>query len=591
MFKFKLTYVALAAALTSISVYADPVYTHLSGTQVIDIEAPNAAGVSHNIYREFNVSDKGLILNNSASDTTHSTLGNIAKNNNLKNGSASVILNEVTSTKSSALNGFIEVNGQKADVIIANPNGISCSGCSFVNTNKVVLTTGQVNLSDTGAISSYSVNQGNITVDGNGLNADKSYVALLADAINLNGVVNANNALVSAGNFTMDNNTTIITSAGKKATVMQMLFPEYSIDISALGGVKANNISMIGNNSGFGVRNKGAVVANGNLAMLSNGVLVNSGYITGNGMMTQLSSASDFLNSGTISTNYLGVINSLSGFYNEGTISNAVQMAVSAGGDLDNLGVIKSDNTLMVNAGGNLTTEYGSEIVSKKALAVTSNGDINHSGSIQAEQTTVNFGGNNLKVTGNIWGLSSLLVQSSTQNGLSAGTIYNKGTIAGGDLTLQTNGTLNQEGNIDANKSLTINTNALNNYYYMNAPTLTINSNYVKNMATLKGTNVNITAAQGIYNEGHISAVRDMNLSTAMNSNITNYNTISAGGTLTMTTNNVLNGGYRCGWLGLKLCGVGSLSAQSLNLNSSHNYASNMGGKQSFKTTEIHTIN
>ncbi|WP_218805593.1 two-partner secretion domain-containing protein, partial [Klebsiella quasipneumoniae] len=24
--------------------------------------------------------------------------------------------------------GFIEVNGQKADVVIANPNGITCSG-------------------------------------------------------------------------------------------------------------------------------------------------------------------------------------------------------------------------------------------------------------------------------------------------------------------------------------------------------------------------------------------------------------------------------------------------------------------------------
>lgn len=41
MFKFNLTYVALAAALSSSFVYADPTtYTHLSGAKVIDIENP-----------------------------------------------------------------------------------------------------------------------------------------------------------------------------------------------------------------------------------------------------------------------------------------------------------------------------------------------------------------------------------------------------------------------------------------------------------------------------------------------------------------------------------------------------------------------
>ncbi|PLN42324.1 filamentous hemagglutinin, partial [Klebsiella pneumoniae] len=53
MFKFKASYVALAAVLTSSVVYADPTsYTHSSGATVIDIEKPNAAGVSHNLYRD-----------------------------------------------------------------------------------------------------------------------------------------------------------------------------------------------------------------------------------------------------------------------------------------------------------------------------------------------------------------------------------------------------------------------------------------------------------------------------------------------------------------------------------------------------------
>lgn len=112
MFKFKASYVALAAVLTSSVVYADPTsYTHSSGATVIDIEKPNAAGVSHNLYRDFNVGTNGTILNNSGDDVSHSTFGNIARNNNLTAGSASVILNEVTSKNASSLKGFIEVNG------------------------------------------------------------------------------------------------------------------------------------------------------------------------------------------------------------------------------------------------------------------------------------------------------------------------------------------------------------------------------------------------------------------------------------------------------------------------------------------------
>ncbi len=282
MFKFKASYVALAAVLTSSVVYADPTsYTHSSGATVIDIEKPNAAGVSHNLYRDFNVGTNGTILNNSGDDVSHSTFGNIARNNNLTAGSASVILNEVTSKNASSLKGFIEVNGQKADVVIANPNGITCSGCSFVNTNKAILTTGKVNMTDDGAIGSYTVTGGTLTIGENGMNAANGYAVLLADAIKINGKVQANNALVSAGNFTMDNSSGSVTSAGKKATLIQMTVnPQYSIDVSSLGGIEANSISMVGNNIGFGVRNKGSIISNGTLMLTSNGNLLNKGSIT-----------------------------------------------------------------------------------------------------------------------------------------------------------------------------------------------------------------------------------------------------------------------------------------------------------------------
>lgn len=54
----------------------------------------------------------------------------------------------------------------------------------------------------------------------------------------------------------MDNSSGAITSAGKQATLIEMTInPQYSIDVSSLGGITANSISMVGNNIGFGVRN------------------------------------------------------------------------------------------------------------------------------------------------------------------------------------------------------------------------------------------------------------------------------------------------------------------------------------------------
>lgn len=49
----------------------------------------------------------------------------IQGNDWLAKGEAKIILNEVNSRDPGQLNGFIEVAGKKADVIIANPAGIT----------------------------------------------------------------------------------------------------------------------------------------------------------------------------------------------------------------------------------------------------------------------------------------------------------------------------------------------------------------------------------------------------------------------------------------------------------------------------------
>ncbi|SAT23700.1 filamentous hemagglutinin [Klebsiella pneumoniae] len=596
MFKFKASYVALAAVLTSSVVYADPTsYTHSSGATVIDIEKPNAAGVSHNLYRDFNVGANGTILNNSGDDVSHSTFGNIARNNNLTDGSASVILNEVTSKNASSLKGFIEVNGQKADVVIANPNGITCSGCSFVNTNKAILTTGKVNMTDDGAIGSYTVTGGTLTIGENGMNAANGYAVLLADAIKINGKVQANNALVSAGNFTMDNSSGSVTSAGKKATLIQMTVnPQYSIDVSSLGGIEANSISMVGNNIGFGVRNKGSIISNGTLMLTSNGNLLNKGSITGKGLLSQVSTVTGITNDGSIAGAYYLMLSSGDYIVNTGSLSGG-QLIATANGNITNgdSGTMTGTSGLSLTSGGKIRNEEKASLLSNNQIAATAIGDFLNEGKISAKHTSLTFVGDSFKNTGNINSTGQTTIQSLTQDGSAkTGEIYNLGNITGENINLQTNGTLAQSssGRIEATNAITAHSYWLNQNGYMNAADITTDHGVVNNYGNITAKNISITTYSDITNEGQISSTGDLTLNTKNKGAIYNYSTLSAGGNMTLTATKVVNGGKSCGILGLAKCGVGTLTADKLVLNSSQKYVSDMGGKQYFKSTEVNTV-
>ena len=82
---------------------------------------------------------------------------------------ARVILNEVTSSKASTLNGYLEVAGNKASVVIANANGISVNGLGFINTDNVIISTGKVTNWADGNMK-FSSSKGDMLVNGDGLN-------------------------------------------------------------------------------------------------------------------------------------------------------------------------------------------------------------------------------------------------------------------------------------------------------------------------------------------------------------------------------------------------------------------------------------
>ncbi|WP_122760519.1 filamentous hemagglutinin N-terminal domain-containing protein, partial [Pseudomonas viridiflava] len=101
-----------------------------NGVPIVNIATPNASGLSHNQFQQYNVDSQGVILNNSTNQTQSTQLGGIiVGNSNLRGTAANTILNEVVGANASQLRGYTEVAGQAARVIVANPYGISCNGC------------------------------------------------------------------------------------------------------------------------------------------------------------------------------------------------------------------------------------------------------------------------------------------------------------------------------------------------------------------------------------------------------------------------------------------------------------------------------
>ncbi|MBJ2154882.1 two-partner secretion domain-containing protein [Variovorax sp. IB41] len=232
-----------------------------NGATVVNINAANAAGLSHNRYQSFNVNAAGLVLNNgnAAQAAWASVLANaqVAANPNL-GAAARIILNEVTSNNRSTLAGFTEVLGGRADVVLANPYGITCSGCGFLNTDRVTLTTGLPTLNADGSLRGFSVQQGDILVNGSGLNATAQQILdLVARTVRIDGAVRTGDLGITTGTNNWDYASRTVTGNAGAVGVAG----SYAIDSTALGGMYANRIRISATEAGVGVRMLGEAAA------------------------------------------------------------------------------------------------------------------------------------------------------------------------------------------------------------------------------------------------------------------------------------------------------------------------------------------
>ncbi|MDA9573816.1 filamentous hemagglutinin N-terminal domain-containing protein [Rickettsiales bacterium] len=247
-----------------------------NGVPIVNIAPPNNFGLSHNKFNSYNVDPSGLVINNATGNPNQavqtSIAGLITDNPNLTNsGSARAILNEVTSTNRSILNGYTEIGGRQADLIIANPNGIEMNSSGFINVGKLTAIIGSANQFN-GDPSNLSFNlngnknSGNnflpkLTISGLGLDVTRvTETDLVADIMEIVAPIYGGDNIVNlrAGDKEFNYNIKEVTSNNNPESTQP---DEVAIDASNIAKIQAGQIYMIATKEGFGVKYTGDMLA------------------------------------------------------------------------------------------------------------------------------------------------------------------------------------------------------------------------------------------------------------------------------------------------------------------------------------------
>ena len=453
-----------------------------NGITLVNVAGPSAGGVSRNDYTNFNVPQNGVILNNSYQMSNTKLGGYVPGNANMMRGSANVIVNEVTSHNPTDMKGFIEVAGRKASVVVANPNGITVDGGGFINTDRAVLTTGKTEYDPMGNLNSYRVEQGRISINGNGLNAkDANSLQILTEATNVNAGVWANTIETRTGKNTIDAKTLDTQKIGNSSNV--------GLDVSAIGGMYANSITMKGTNTGLGVNVKGVVSSTQASSITSDGKIIVDGGVTSNGNTTLAGQSI--------------------GIHNNGVVQGDVSTTVNSQETVNNSGLINSGKTTTIKA-KSVDNHEGGRIYGD-TVAIDANTVINHTNS-EIEQRYHKAGKELEKAKNDLdaeWNAD--ITKYKTKTELEAHRQRIKELTKTYDEAQENVTTIKKE--LDTHKSGVI---AGRNHVDINTDTI---DNTGKGFIYSGGT-MDLTAKQGINNRGAtIKAVKSIELDTPMVNN------------------------------------------------------------------------
>lgn len=342
---------------------------------LVNITAPTNGGVSMNKYEQFNVETQGAILNNSYTVSKTELAGFVQGNSNMMNGTAKVIVNQVTSDTPTSMNGYLEVAGQRASVVVANPNGIAVNGGGFLNTSHAVLTTGKPEFDAVGNVTKYRVEDGRVSIHGAGLDAKTTdSVAILSRAADINAGIWANELAVRNGVNDVDANTLDVTSIegaiqhGNDASISisssgsgltsSHTKPVIALDVAAVGGMYANHISLVGTEHGVGVNVAGVVAGTQSVSLDANGHVSVSGTLQSDKVLSAKANSID--NTKTIASGGTLVIDTKD-LTNTGFITSAGHGQLKVDHTLDNRHTIAAGaNTEgAITTNGSLSIEIG----------------------------------------------------------------------------------------------------------------------------------------------------------------------------------------------------------------------------------------
>lgn len=541
------------------------IHTGANGSTVVDINAASAGGVSHNVYTEFNVDSKGVVLNNSGASSNTQLAGQIAGNSNMANGSATIILNEVRSSDPSQLNGMVEVAGQSAQVIIANPAGISCDGCGFINSNHATLTTGVSTTDSQGKLTGVDVKKGQIIITGKGMDTSSSkYTDIIARSVKVNSQLKADELNIITGSNHIDKNGNARAISGTGSA------PEMALDVSSLGSMYANKIYMKGTDAGVGVRvNHADLTANDSLTMDVNGTInIDGGHLSA-GKDLNLQTSHDIINHdsvinaggttiisaqhnvdnshGTISGNNVSVfaqdnINNTHGVINgsqgAGVISNNIN---NANGNITSEGTLSLDDAGYKSNAAGLTNTHGN-ISAKGDIDINSANVNNAQGVISSGHAmNINTGslsnGQGLIAAGNANSYSSSTISArSLDNSNGHITVTGKNsdlTVVASSNMNNRDGAIASEGNVNLNDIVdnTAGTISAGNDLFMYGNSYTSDAKSVLNA----GHDASINASQKFQNAGTISTGNDLSIvSNSHSSSMENSGKIDAKGRMTV---------------------------------------------------------
>ncbi len=540
-----------------------------SGTTVVQILAPNASGLSHNQYLNLQVGPNGIIYNNGVGLVNTKLAGWITGNPNLRGGSAQIILNEVTGKLPTNLNGFQEIAGNKATLILANPNGIVGNGFGFINVNRAVLTTGTPFFGGSGSLEAFRVTGGQIAIEGSGLDASTTdRVDIIARSVKLNAQLNANelNIITGANQVSATNNQAAAISANPSEAK-----PAVALDVAALGGMYAGKITLVGTESGVGVNSQGTIQASGDIRLNQTGQIILAGNTTAGGNV-QISGQSDVTNQGALYAAGTTTINTQAALQNSGFIGAGSHMDLN-GQTVQSTGAlaagVKQDKTLA--ASGNLT------VMASNTISL--NGENKAAGNLSLTGANLNlakantFAGGDVQLTatqGDIDHSDKAVLQTSGNLTLTAkGTIRNdSGKLnAAGKLEASAEGAITNKdnGELKSVQDMTLHAAALDNQNGTidkseAAGTLKIDltGNLNNSAGKINSEGKLALTAGSITNPGNdMSAKKDFTLT--VNGDFINQGTLTSGETLTI---NAANLGNAAG---------GSINAATTNLTASGN--------------------